>query len=90
VSDRRRTWVRSWLIRLGHAVLAGLTTLGTYWCAGYLSATARPSRLDVHGDAETHGEAMRGIAEIEAYLAALDNPTRRPSNRRQPRGRDLT
>ena len=78
-------------IRLCRALLAGLTALGSYWCAGYLSATARPSRLDAHGDAETHDEAMRGIAEIEAYLAAVDRPARGPGDRKPPpRRRDLS
>jgi hypothetical protein len=91
VSDRRRTGMRSWPLRLGRAVLAGLTALGSYWCAGYLAASARPGLrlLDVHGDAETHDEAARGIAEIEAFLAAIDQPARRPDPPKRPRRRDL-
>jgi hypothetical protein len=92
VSDRRRTWVRTWPIRLGRAALSGLTALGSYWCAGYLAASARPSPrppLDGHGDVEAHAEAVRGVAEIEAFLATVDQPVRRPESPKRPRRRDL-
>ena len=92
MSDRRRRWVCSWLIRLGRDVLTGLSAVGSCWCAGYLVASAKPSSLplDGHGDVEVHDEAVRGIAQIEAYLAAADRPARRlrPS-KRQHRRRDL-
>jgi hypothetical protein len=92
VSDRRRTWVHTWSIRLGRAVLSGLTALGSYWCAGYLAASTRPNPrppLDGHGDVEAPDEAVRGIAEIEAFLATVDQPARRPESPKQPRRRDL-
>lgn len=91
MSDRRWTWVRTWPMRLGRAVFSGLTALGSYWCAGYLAASARPSPrppLDGHRDVEAHEEAVRGIAQIEAFLATVDQPARRPDPPKRPRRRD--
>jgi hypothetical protein len=92
VSDRRRTWVRTWPIRLGRALLSGLTALGSCWCAGYLAASARPARrlpLDDYGDVDVHDEAVRGIAELEVFLATVDQPARRPQSPKRSRRRDL-
>jgi hypothetical protein len=66
--------------------------MGSCWCAGYLAASARPDSLplDDHGDVEVHDEAVRGIAQIEAYLAAADRPARRLHPPKRPhRRRDL-
>jgi hypothetical protein len=94
MSDQRRRWIRDWLIRLGRAALTGLTAVGSCWCAGYLAASASPRSLPLDGDADdgdvdVHDEAMRGIAEIEVYLAAADPPTRRPHSPKRHRRREL-
>lgn len=91
MSDRRRSWICSWSMRLGRAVFSGLSAVGACWCAGYLAASAKPRslRLDGHGDAEVHDEAARGIEQIEAYLAASDRPVRRVEPPKRQRRRDL-
>ena len=90
--DRRRSWICSLSMRLGRAVFSGLSAVGACWCAGYLAASAKPRSLplDVHGDAEVHDEATRGIEQIEAYLAAGDRPIRRRVDPERQRGRDLS
>ena len=90
MSDRRRTWVRSVLKRVGRALLEGLTAMGSCTYGGaaiYAGMRAGGQRLDDHGDVEIRDEAMRGIAEIETYLAAVDQPARRPDRPRRQRRR---
>jgi hypothetical protein len=90
MSDRRRAWARTLLTRLGRAALTGLTAMGSGWCGGYaVLATSRQSRqhLDGHEDAEVRAQASRGIAEIEAYLAAVGPTVQRTKEPRRHRRR---
>lgn len=89
MSDRRRTWVRSVLRSVGRGMVNGLTAMGACSCAGAaMSAAVRMGSqdLDDHGDVVIRDQAAQGIAEIEAYLAAVDRPTpRRDEPRRRGR-----
>lgn len=88
MSDRRRTWVRLVLKRIGRALVEGLTAMGSCTGAGVaMSAGMRmgSQSLDDHGDVEIRDEAMRGITEIEAFLATVDQPARRLDETRRRR-----
>jgi hypothetical protein len=88
MSDRRRASARILLTRLGRAALTGLTAMGSSWCGGYaMLATSRQSDQHHDGDAELRAQARRGIAEIEAYLAAVDPTVHRTKEPRRHRRR---
>jgi hypothetical protein len=97
MGDRRRSRVVPLLKRIGKALVDGLTAMGSCSCAGIAmsSGMRMGSRrslddhgLDEHGDAEIHHQAERGIAEIEAYLASVERPARRPDQSPRQRRRD--
>jgi hypothetical protein len=102
MGDRRRSRIVPLLKRIGKALVDGLTAMGSCSCAGIAmsSGMRMGSRrsLDDHGDAEIqdaeHGDAEiqdqaeRGIAKIEAYLASVERPSRRPDQSPRQRRRD--
>ena len=88
MAERRRTWIRSILRSLGRGLLNGLTAMGACTCAG--AATSAAMRMnrpepDDHGEVGIRDLAAQGIAEIEAYLAAVDPPARRSTERARRR-----
>lgn len=88
MADRRRTWIRTVLRRIGRGLLDGLTALGSCSCAGIAMSSGMrmserpPVEVD---DTEVREQTERGIAEIEAYLAAAERPPRSIEQRRRQR-----
>lgn len=87
MSDQRRTWIRTFLVRSGRELLNGLAAMGTCWGGGStIGASARfGAPWPPDDDAGVRDEARRGIAELETYLAAVD-PVRRADERHRRRG----